>query len=73
MKLDLFDTDGREYYEACVFEEGENCLLLGFYDNRAEAIKAIKDFKKSYRGKRELDCFVRRHDEYGFAIEDYDV
>ena len=47
MKLDLFDTDGREYYEACVLEEGENCLLLGFYDNRTEGIKAIKDFKKS--------------------------
>lgn len=42
MKLDLFDTDGREYYEACVFEEGENCLLLGFYDNRTEGIKAKK-------------------------------
>lgn len=73
MKLDLFDIDGREYYEACVFEEGEDCLLYGCYDNRTEAIKVIKDFKKSYRGRRELDCFVGRHDERGFAIEDYDV
>lgn len=73
MRLDLFDTYGREYYEACVFEEDRDCLLLDFYTTRTEAIKAVKDFKKSYKGKYELDCFVRRHDKYGFAIEDYEV
>ena len=73
MKLDLFDTYGKEYYETVVYEVDRICLLLNFYTTKAEAVKAVKDFKKSYKGKYQLDCFVRRHDEYGFAIADYDV
>lgn len=73
MRLGIFDTYGREYYEAAVYEVDKACLLLDFYTTKAEAVKAVKDFKKSYKGNNELDCFVRLHDEYGFAIEDYNL
>lgn len=73
MRLDLFDTEGREHYESCVIEDGNKYLLLDFFTTKSEAIKAVKTCKKNYKGEKELDCFVRLHDEYGFGIEDYDL
>lgn len=73
MRLDVFDLDGRQYCEANVWEENGNCLYLDFYTTKSEAIKEVKAYKKSYKGTKELDCFVRLHDENGFGIADYDV
>lgn len=73
MRLNFFDLDGRFYFEACVWENGNNIILCEFYTTKAEAIKAVKTCKKSYKGNNELDCFVRLHDEYGFVIKDYNL
>lgn len=73
MKLSFFDIDGREYYEACVYENGNTCLLDEFYTTKTEAMKAVRTCKKSYKGNFDLDCFVRLFDEDGMGVEDYDL
>ena len=73
MRLSFFELDGKPHYEACVWENGNKCLLLDFYTTKSEAIKAVKTCKKSYKGDNALDCFIRLHDEDGFGIEDYDL
>ena len=73
MRLSTFDIEEREYYEACVIEDGNKYLLLDFFTTKNEAIKAVKTFKRKYKGEKEIDCFVRLHDENGFGIEDYNL
>ena len=73
MKLSFYELEGKKYYESCVWEQGNNCILLEFYTTKAEAIKSVKTCKKNYKGNNELDCFVRLHDENGFGIEDYNL
>lgn len=73
MKLSFFETDGREHFEACVWENGNNIILCEFYTTKAEATKAVKTCKRSYKGDNELDCFIRLYDENGIAIADYDL
>ena len=73
MRLTIFDIEGREYYEACVIEDGNGYLLLDFFTTKNEAIKAVKMCKKNYKGEKELDCFVRLHDKDGFGIEDHNL
>lgn len=73
MRLPLFEIDGKQHYEANVWEINGDCLYLDFYSTKNEAIKAVKAYKKSYKGNKELDCFVRLHDENGIGIEDYDI
>lgn len=73
MRLNLFNLDGQQYYEANVWEENGDCLMLDFYSTKNEAIKSVKSYKKSYKGNKELDCFVRLHDENGVGIADYNI
>lgn len=73
MRLSVFDIDGQEHYEACVYEGGNTCLLCEYYTTKSEAIKAVKNCKKSYKGNYDLDCFVRLHDVNGMGIADYDL
>lgn len=73
MRLRFYELDGKPHYEACVWVNGNKCLLSEFYTTKAEAIKAVKICKKSYKGNNELDCFVRLYDEDGFGIKDYNL
>ena len=73
MKLDLFDTIGIKYYEACVVDNGQKFLLEDFFTTKKEAIDAVKECKKKYKGEKELDCFVRLHDKNGFGINDINL
>ena len=73
MKISLFETDGKKYYEANVWKGNEHCIYLEFYTTKNEAIKAVKDYKKSYKGNIKLDCFVTLFDENGFSIESYNI
>ena len=73
MRLPFFEIDGKQHYEANVWEVNGNCLYLDFYSTKNEAIKAVKAYKKSYKGNKELDCFVTLFDENGFSIESYNV
>lgn len=73
MKLSFFEIGGTAYYEACIWENGNNMILCEFYTTKAEATKAVKTCKKSYKGDKEIDCFVRKYDENGAAIADYNL
>jgi len=74
MKYDLFG-DYRPHYEANVWiENGKgDPLLLEKFTTKREAIKCIKDFKKSYKGKDKLDCFVNHFDEDECVDYSFDV
>lgn len=73
MRLSIFETDGKKHYSANVWEINGKHLLFQFYTTKKEAIKAVKAYKKSYKGNKELDCYVRLYDKYGFSIEAYDI
>ena len=73
MRLSIFETDGKKHYSANVWEINGKPLLIQFYTTKKEAIKAVKACKKSYEGNKEIDCYVRLYDEYGFSIEAYDI
>ena len=73
MKLSFFEINGIFYYVACIWENGNNIILSEFYTTKAEATKAIKTCKKSYKGDNELDCYIRLYDANGIAIADYNL
>lgn len=73
MKLKFYEIDGREYYEASIFEGGNTILLSEYYTTKSEAIKTVKASKKSYKGNGALDCCVKHFDGYGCAIETYTI
>ena len=73
MKLKWYELDGKKFYGAYVCELGNKWILLEFYTTKAEAIKAVKNCKKSYKGNKELDCHVRLYDENGLGIAVYDI
>ena len=73
MRLQFFELNGKQYYEANVWEENEGWLLCDCYSTKNEAIKAVKTYKKNYKGNKKLDCFVRLHDKNGIGIVDYNI
>ena len=73
MKLSFFEIGGAAYYEACIWENGNNNILCEFYTTKAEATKAVKTCKKSYKGDKKIDCFARKNDGNGAAIADYNL
>lgn len=58
MKINWFD-EVKTMYEAVVWEDDNNLLLDEDYTTKTEAFKAVKKFKKSYKGKGKLECYVR--------------
>ncbi len=73
MKLKWYELEDKKFYGAYVWELGNKCILLEFYTTKAEAIKAVKNCKRNYKGNKKLDCYVRLHDENGFGIADYNI
>lgn len=65
MKLDLFNCEGRPYYEANVwiYNGKGDPLLLEYFTTKREAVACIKRFIKTYKGEERLDCYVNRFDE----------
>ena len=56
---------GKPFYQANVWEYNGigDPLLLEEFTTKKEAIKCVKDFKKSYKGEKALDCYVSHFDE----------
>ena len=73
MKLDYYDIDGVTMYESVVWEDGNTLLLDECYTTKAEAFKAVKTFKKRYKGNGELDCYVRLFDFYNGTVQDFNL
>lgn len=71
MKYDIFG-EYKPHYEANVwiYNGKGDPLLLEEFTTKREAIKCIKDFKKSYKGNERLDCFVNHFDETE-CVDDY--
>ena len=76
MKYDYFG-EYKSHWEANVwiYNGKGDPLFLESYTTKREAVKAIKDFVKSYKGSERLDCFVNHFDEtqctdnLGFDVE----
>lgn len=73
MRLSLFEADRRKHYEAIVWEVHGYCLYFEFYSTKNEAIKAVKAYKKSYKGNKKLDCYVKLVNKNWLSIKDYDI
>ena len=56
---------GKPFYQANVWiRDGRgDPLLLEEFTTKREAVDCVKKFKKQYKGKDELDCYVKRFDE----------
>lgn len=72
MKIEWY-FDIKEAYEALVWENGNTLLLDEDYTTKAEAFKAVKTFKKSYKGNGKLDCYVRYFDYQNGNIQDFNL
>lgn len=72
MKIEWY-FDVKEAYEALVWENGNTLLLDEDYTTKAEAFKAVKMFKKSYKGNGKLDCYVRYFDYQNGNIQDFNL
>lgn len=72
MKLEWYE-EVTEAYESVVWEDGNTLLLDECYTTKAEAFKAVKTFKKRYKGKGKLDCYVRFFDFYNVTVQDYNL
>lgn len=72
MKIEWY-FDVKEAYEALVWENGNTLLLDEDYTTKAEAFKAVKTFKKSYKGNGKLDCYVRYFDYQNGNIQDFNL
>lgn len=72
MKIEWY-FDVKEAYEALVWENGNALLLDEDYTTKAEAFKAVKTFKKSYKGNGKLDCYVRYFDYQNGNIQDFNL
>ena len=66
---------GKPFYQANVWVKYGNGdpLALEEFTTKLEAVKFIRDFRKKYKGKDELDCFVKRFDEHEFCDYSIDV
>lgn len=60
-------------YEALAWENGNKLLLLEHYTTKAEAVKAVKAVKKSYKGSGKLDCYVRYFDHKNGTTQDFNL
>lgn len=72
MKINWFD-EVKTAYEAVVWEDDNNLLLDEDYTTKTEAFKAVKTFKKSYKGKGKLECYVRFFDFENDWVQDYNL
>ena len=72
MKIEWY-FDVKEAYEALVWENGNTLLLDEDYTTKAEAFKAVKACKKSYKGNGKLDCYVRYFDYQNDNIQDFNL
>ena len=68
-----WNDDATELYEAVVWENGNNLLLDEYYTTKAEAVKAVKAVKKSYKVNGELDCYVRYYDYWDGTTQDFNL
>lgn len=68
-----YDIKIKKAYEAVVWEDGNTLLLDKCYTTKAEAFKTVKKFKKSYKGKGKLDCYVRFFDFYNVTVQDFNL
>lgn len=75
MKIKWYEVEVEKIkvYEALVWENGNKLLLLEHYTTKAEAVKAVKAVKKSYKGSGELDCYVRFFDHKNGIVKDYEI
>lgn len=72
MKINWFD-EVKTMYEAVVWEDNNNLLFDEGYTTKAEAFKAVKTFKKRYKGKGKLECYVRFFDFENDWVQDYNL
>lgn len=72
MKINWFD-EVKIMYEAVVWEDDNNLLLDEDYTTKSEAFKAVKTFKKRYKGKGKLECYVRFFDFENDWVQDYNL
>lgn len=74
MKLEWqYDIKIKKAYESVVWEDGNTLLLDECYTTKAEAFKAVKKFKKSYKGNGKLECYVRFFDFENDWVQDYNL
>ena len=66
---------GKPFYQANVWiKNGKgDPLLLEEFTTKREAVACIKDFRKHYNGKEELDCYVTHFDENECSDYSFDV
>lgn len=72
MKINWFD-EVKTMYEAVVWEDENNLLLDEDYTTKTEAFNAVKKFKKRYKGKGKLECYVRFFDFENDWVQDYNL
>ena len=72
MKINWFE-EVKTMYEAVVWEDDNNLLLDEDYTTKSEAVKAVKAFKKNYKGKGKLECYVRFFDFENDWVQDYNL
>ena len=68
-----WNDDATEFYEAVVWENGNNLLLDEYYTTKSEAVEAVKAVKKSYKVNGELDCYVRYYDYWDGTTQDFNL
>lgn len=66
---------GVPFYQSNVWIKGGvgDPLLLEGFTTKREAINCINQFKKWYKGKDELECYVSHFDKDGFSDYSFDV
>lgn len=73
MRIPFFELDGKRYYEANVWEDGNILLLNDYFSTKKEAVDMVKLRKRTYKGNKKLDCYVVYFDGNGRAIETFNV
>ena len=68
-----YDIKIKKAYESVVWKDSNTLLLDECYTTKAEAFKAVKAVKKSYKGNGELDCYVRLFDFYNVTVQAFDL
>ena len=66
---------GKPFYQANVWIKNGagDPLALEEFTTRSEAVKYIRDLRKQYKGKDELECYVRHFDENECSDYSFDV
>ena len=73
MRLSIFQIPHKTtFYNANVRDDSE-ILLDEYFTAKCEAIKEVQNFRKKYKGEKQIDCFVRVFDADGFAIKDIGI